>query len=116
MKDSLLNVHFVRLATFERAAKGLFSDDVERKMEQEIATDPGAAPVVRGTGGVQKIRVALEGRGKRGSARVIYLYIAEAETIYLLWAFPKNVSANLTDVERKIIRKLVASLKAEHER
>jgi hypothetical protein len=112
MKDSLFNIHFVRLAAFDKAAKGLLSDEDERAMEIEIATNPKAAPVITETGGVRKIRVAIKGRGKSGSARVLYLYIPLAEIVYLLFAYPKNVIDNISSAEKKAIKALVAQLKA----
>jgi hypothetical protein len=113
MKDSLLDIHFIRLATFDRAAKGLLSDADEQAMENDIAADPKGAPVVSETGGCRKIRVAIEGRGKSGGVRVLYLFIEIAQTTILLWAYPKNVSDSISAAEKKIIRKLVTTLKAE---
>jgi hypothetical protein len=82
-------------------------------MENDIAADPKGAPVVSETGGCRKIRVAIEGRGKSGGVRVLYLFIEVAQTAILLWAYPKNVSDSISAAEKKIIRKLVTTLKAE---
>ena len=51
MSAALIDVHFVRLRTFDRAAKGLLSDEDEREIEKDIAQDPEAAPVITATGG-----------------------------------------------------------------
>jgi len=40
--------------------------------------------------------VALAARGKRGGARVIYYWAVRKDLILLLYAYPKNVSADLT--------------------
>ncbi len=113
MPSLLVDVHFIRLKTFDRTAKNLLSDDDERELEQDIAEDPQAAPVVSETGGVRKIRATIGQRGKRGAARVLYLYLEAVETVYLLWVFPKNARENITKAEKKVIRAMVARLKEE---
>lgn len=63
------------------------------------------------TGGVRKFRWALEGKGKSGGARIIYLDIVFAEHIYLLTAFSKNEKTNLNKLERNQIKSLVSKIK-----
>ena len=52
-----------------------------------------------------------EGRGKRGGARVIYVYVVIAARIYLLRCYSKNVRADLTADEKKELREIAAHLK-----
>jgi hypothetical protein len=49
------------------------------------------------------MRWAMPGRGKRGSARVIYFWRTAAGQIYLLYAYTKNEQADLTDAQRKTL-------------
>lgn len=104
-------VEFVRLPSFERSAHGVLSEEDIRVLEQELVRDPRAGDVVRGTGGVRKVRAAVQGRGKSGSARVVYLYVEVREKIYLLLAFAKNEQANLTPEQSARVAQLVAELK-----
>jgi hypothetical protein len=108
--SALINVHFVRLGTFDRTAKGLLSDEDERAIEADIADDPEAAPVISGTGGVRKIRGRLGQRGKRGGVRVLYVYDAAGETVYLLLAYAKNVREDISNAEKKEIKTMVERL------
>jgi hypothetical protein len=55
-------------------------------------------PVARG---LRKLRVPLQGRGKRGGGRVIYWYYNEGYPAVLLWAFAKNAASDLTVSQRK---------------
>jgi hypothetical protein len=41
---------------------------------------PNAGEVIPGSGGARKLRWAAKGKGKRGSARIVYLYIVTAAT------------------------------------
>lgn len=66
---------------------------------------------MEGTGGIKKFRWALEGRGKSGGARIVYLDIVFAKHIYLLTAFPKNEKANLTKAERNQMKTIVTAIK-----
>lgn len=76
-----------------------------------LARNPAAGDVIRGTGGVRKLRWARAGRGKSGGARLIYYFHNAAMPLYLLAAFGKNEKADLSGAERNALAKLVAVLK-----
>lgn len=67
--------------------------------------------LMEGTGGIRKLRWSLEGRGKSGGARLIYLDVVFSEHLYLITAFPKNQKANLSKEERNQMKALVAAIK-----
>lgn len=69
--------------------------------------NPQIGSVMRGTGKLRKMRFALPHRGKSGSSRVLYVDFVIAETIYLIFAYPKNEKDNLTDDERNAIKKMI---------
>ena len=62
---------FVELPIFRSRWKdmGLQDDDLKR-LQEELLADPKIGAVMRGTGGVRKMRFAFEQRGKSGSIRV----------------------------------------------
>lgn len=103
----------VRLPTFVRSAAGLLSDEDERQLDNLLARDPHAGAVIRGTGGVRKLRVAISGRGKSGGARVVYYCRGSRERVYLILAYSKNVKENLTAAERSQMRRLTAILESQ---
>ncbi|WP_310622444.1 type II toxin-antitoxin system RelE/ParE family toxin [Flexibacterium corallicola] len=76
-----------------------------------LAENPTAGDEIQGTGGVRKIRVPLQGRGKRGGARIIYYYMDDTFPIYALLAYPKNAKTDLTSDEKKAAKTLVTALK-----
>ena len=69
-----MHLYFTR--TYERAVRKLLSEDDRREMEAAIVAVPDAAPTIRGTGGIRKLRWAGSGRGKRGGVRAIYFWHA----------------------------------------
>ncbi len=51
-------------------------------------------------GGIRKMRIAQPGRGKRGGARVVFLFSGEDIPVFLLTVFAKNEKADLSARER----------------
>lgn len=84
-----------------------------KDLEGILLESPHAGDVIQGTGGARKIRIQLEGRGKSGGGRVIYLDVFEKEKLYLLFAYPKNLQENLTNEQKKAIKALVDAIKKE---
>jgi len=93
-------------------AMGLDDDDL-KQLEEILLQNPQRGDVIPGTGGARKLRIRLEGRGKSGGGRVIYLDIFETEKLYFLLAYPKNVQENLTPEQTKILKNLVDAIKKE---
>ena len=82
-------------------------------MDHLLAQRPAAGAIVRGTGGVRKLRVRSSGRGKRGGARVIYYYHGRKDRVYLILAYPKNAKDDLSGREKQRLRKLTTVLEGE---
>jgi hypothetical protein len=103
----------VRLPTFERSVREVLSDDEQADLEVRLALHPRSGSVVPGTGGVRKIRVAPEGRGKRGGVRVIYYFHAPREVVFLILAYAKTARDTLTGADRERMRRLTRQLELE---
>ncbi|WP_062063834.1 type II toxin-antitoxin system RelE/ParE family toxin [Cellvibrio sp. OA-2007] len=96
----------VELPEFIRTSEGLFSDDEKRSLINYLAAHPQSGDLIRGTGGIRKLRWAIQGKGKSGGARVIYYYHNEAIPLFLLTAFGKNEKTNISPAERNDLAKL----------
>ena len=70
-------------------------------------------PVIRGTGGIRKLRWAASGRGKRGGIRTVYSFHAGADAIYLLTAYAKSDREDLTQADTRALSRLVAAIRKE---
>ncbi len=75
-----------------------------------LAFNPTSDDLIQGTGGVRKLRWGLEGRGKRGGARVTYSNHDPAMPLFALTAYAKNERADLIQQDRNDLRKLTAML------
>ena len=78
-----------------------------------IARNPKEGNVISGTGGVRKMRFAIQGRGKRGGVRVIYYYYNERNPVLLFTVFGKNEKSDLTKKEKNILYGVVQDIKKE---
>lgn len=104
----------VETPRFRADALRLFTDDEREAIVDLVASDPRFGVVVPGGGSVRKVRVGFGGRGKRGGARVIYLFGGDDLPVFLLAAFAKNEKDDLTTAERTAMAKAVAALLANY--
>lgn len=102
----------VETTTFEAKAAKLFTDEERRIFTNALANDPELGDLLKGTGGVRKVRVAIEGRGKSGGARVVYFFHNDSMPLFLLTVFAKNEKDNLSKAERNALKKFcIATVK-----
>jgi hypothetical protein len=71
------------LAYLTRAEKLLSAEERDQVVEM-LAQDPECGDIMKETGGVRKVRFAMEGRGQSGGARVIYFFYNEGSPLFLL--------------------------------
>jgi hypothetical protein len=102
-------ISVVETPEFLSAARKLMSDEQRTLLVDYLAYNPMAGDLIPGTGGVRKLRWGLEGRGKRGGARVIYFHEASMP-LFALTAFAKNEQADLSQQDRNDFRQLTTLL------
>lgn len=110
-------MHFIETAVFTKRIVGLKLEGPLRRLQAELAANPVAGDLEPGTGGLRKVRLGDPGRntGKRGGARVHYLYLARHAVIYLLFVYGKTEQTKLTQSEKKQLRAATARIKAERD-
>jgi len=100
-------------SVYLRSLKELPSDAKVAEAEHEIAEKPLKFPVISGTGGARKARIAIGNRGKSGGGRIIFVYVQDNDDIYLLEAYAKNAKENLSTADKKMLKALILELKKE---
>ncbi|KQP22452.1 hypothetical protein ASF43_00520 [Pseudorhodoferax sp. Leaf267] len=70
-----------------------------------MAAYPDAGSVIRGSGGVRKVRWSREGTGKSGGVRIVYLTRNQVGEVYLLTLYAKSESENISLSTLKEIRR-----------
>ena len=89
--DDAPEITVLQLPKFKAESKELIGLDGVAALAVYLINHPDAGDVIPGSGGVRKLRWAAKGKGKRGGARIIYLYVVIAARIYLLRCYAKNV-------------------------
>jgi hypothetical protein len=109
--EDVPEITVLQLPKFKAEATELIGAEGIEALAVYLIDHPDAGGVIPGVGGVRKLRWAAKGRGKRGGARFIYLYVVIAASIYLLRCYAKNVRTDLTPDEKKELRQIAAHLK-----
>jgi len=73
-------------------------------LQQALVAKPDAGDVIRGSGGIRKLRWGVAGRGKRGGVRVIYYLRSHQDEIWMLIVYAKNEEASIRGHVRKKIK------------
>lgn len=103
---------FKEMESFTKKWKSLGLDDDDLIILQELLLkDPKIGDVIPGASGIRKVRIPVDGIGKRSGGRVIYVDIEVKECIYLLDVYAKNEKTDLSEKEKKLLAKLVERLK-----
>ncbi len=92
---------------FMRLVKKLMTEDALQSLIDSLALDPEQGAIIKGAGGIRKIRWETgKGGGKRGGLRVIYYYDGE-QIVLLVSLYKKSDQENLDSGEKAELRKLI---------
>lgn len=97
---------YIETSIFTKEIKRLLPDEEYRALQGALLLRPDAGDVIRGSGGLRKIRWNLPGKGKRGSLRIIY-YWDSPDVIFMLLPYVKNEQEDLSQAQLKILSSLV---------
>jgi hypothetical protein len=100
-------MRFIETAVFTRSLVELLDDEQYRSLQLALLLRPGLGPVIRGGGGIRKLRWSLSGGGKRGGIRVIYFWDEASETFYMLYVYRKSAREDLTAQQLRALARLV---------
>jgi hypothetical protein len=106
----------VETPTYLKAAGSLFTEAERADIVAAIAADPDAGDLMPGTGGYRKRRFGRAGIGKRGGARVVYLYGGEDVPVFLITVYAKADKGNISKAEQNALAKMAKSFFADYGR
>lgn len=112
MRTKLITV--VETFAFLCQAQSIWTDDERSALVDYMARNPESGNVIPGTGGIRKVRWGRAGSGKRGGARVVYFYYHSDAPLYLLLAYAKAGSEDMTAQQKKAVVTVVGALKQQH--
>lgn len=107
MAYTLYTVVILETSVFTRQIEELLSDDEYALFQWELIERPKQGNIIRGSGGIRKVRCKVAGQGKRGGARIIYYWHGGQDQIYMLLAYAKNDQSDLTRDQVARLRSVV---------
>ncbi|QPL56622.1 type II toxin-antitoxin system RelE/ParE family toxin [Vibrio navarrensis] len=106
-------IEFVETPLFSSQREELITDEEFRDLQTDIIKNPEVGKLIKGTGGLRKVRLATENGGKSGGYRIIYLYVLP-DTVYLILAYKKGRKDSLTDSEKNQLKSFSSELIKKH--
>jgi mRNA-degrading endonuclease RelE of RelBE toxin-antitoxin system len=100
-------VVIVETTIFTRQVVDLLPDDEYRKLQAALVGNPELGQLIKGTGGLRKVRWSLPGRGKSGGVRVIYYWAVKEVELFMLLIYAKSEQDDLTPKQRKVLKQIV---------
>jgi hypothetical protein len=94
------------------AAK-VWTDEEREAFIDWIAENPDAGDVIRGSGGLRKVRWKREGMGKSSGARAIYYVRNQQGQIVLLLVYSK---AKFDNISTAVLKALKAKMEKHHDK
>jgi hypothetical protein len=109
-------ISVVETATYLATAEVLMTEEERAAVVDMIAQDPQAGDLMQGTGGLRKVRVPLQGRGKRGGGRLITFFHDASMPVFLIALYAKNVQSDLDPQQRRAAKALTDAIRAQYGR
>jgi hypothetical protein len=100
-------VVFIETPIFTKRIQQHMDDAEYLELQKYLAARPDAGDIIKGSGGMRKMRWAGSGRGKRGGLRVIYYWWIADDQISMLLVYPKNEMDDLTADQLKQLKNVL---------
>ena len=93
----------IETPTFQKQVAKVWTEAERLEFIAWIAANPTAGDVIPGADGARKVRWAVQGKGKRGGARVVYFNLSDDELVLLVAVYAKADKSNIlpNEIERK---------------
>ncbi|MDO6594676.1 type II toxin-antitoxin system RelE/ParE family toxin [Neptuniibacter sp. 1_MG-2023] len=86
---------FIETSFFTKLLTDYLSDDEYRGLQSYLLQKLDAGDIVKGSGGVRKVRWASSGKGKSGGVRAIYYWKKAEHEIWMLTMYSKSERATI---------------------
>ena len=100
-------MRFVETPMFTTALQRHLDDEHYRHLQIALMLRPEQGPIMRGSGGLRKVRWSKPGAGKRGGFRIIYYWAPAGGAFYMLYIYSKADQQDLTPTQIRVLGRLV---------
>jgi len=90
---------------FTKEITRILSDDEYKALQNFLVANPKGGDVIKGSGGLRKVRWKLKGRGKSGGIRNIYYYHEKESLLLMVYVYEKSKTEDLTPKQIDLLRK-----------
>ena len=100
-------MRFVETPVFTAAIRRHLDDERYRQLQIALMLRPEQGAVIKGSGGLRKVRWATPGGGKRGGLRIIYYWTPAEQVLYMLFVYTKSEQGDLTTDQTRQLGRVV---------
>ena len=100
-------VEFIEASAFTKYLYDYLSEEEYLGLQSFLLQYPETGAIVRGSGGVRKVRWTISGKGKSGGVRVIYYFKKQDDEIWLLTIYSKN---EMESIPAHILRQIAKEI------
>ena len=90
---------------FTKEITRILTDDEYKEFQNFLVANPKRGDIIKGSGGLRKIRWKVKGRGKSGGIRNIYYYYEKDSLILMIFVYEKSKTEDLTPKQIEMLRK-----------
>ena len=100
----MTHFEFIETSVFSAYLPDYLSDEEYTALQEHLCETPEAGDLVRGSGGVRKVRWARAGSGKSGGVRICYYARTRRGQILMLVIYAKSTRDSLSGHVLKALR------------
>ena len=98
---------FIETKLFTKQVSSYLEDEEYEELQSFLMENPDSGVLIRGTGGLRKLRWAIRNKGKRSGIRIIYYWHTMKYQIYFMTLYAKNEMSGLSAEEKKTLKNLL---------
>ncbi|SAL10056.1 Toxin HigB-2 [Caballeronia arvi] len=100
---------FVELPPFQRYRSDYLTDEEYRELQLQLLANPEAGDLIKGTGGLRKVRFGdrRRNKGKRSGLRILYYRWVDGAQFWMFTIYDKNEMSDLSSRERATLSSLL---------
>jgi hypothetical protein len=102
--DSTLDLILIDTPVFFELIHQYLSSAEHWSLQEALIRNPEKGAILKGSGGIRKLRWPLPGKGKSGGLRIIYHWDTADRRLFFLFCYPKSRQNDLTPKQIKILR------------
>ncbi|TFH72502.1 transcriptional regulator [Gammaproteobacteria bacterium LSUCC0112] len=99
---------FIEAGIFTKLLQNYLTDDQYQRLQNYLIQTPDAGKIIKGSGGVRKIRWASGDSGKSGGIRVIYFWKNAHHEIWMLTLDNKSEQSTISG---HLLKKIAEAIK-----